>query len=78
MEIDTLSNGFITLSVSDNGDGILPEVLDEISVPFFTTKTSGSGIGLSLCKQIMTLHEGSIAVKSEVGKGSRFILSLPV
>lgn len=77
MEVDTLSNGFITLTVSDNGDGILPEVLDKIFVPFFTTKTSGSGIGLSLCKQIMTLHEGSISVKSEVGKGSRFRLSLP-
>lgn len=78
MEVDALSSGFVTLTVSDNGDGILPEVLDKIFVPFFTTKTSGSGIGLSLCKQIMTLHEGSITVKSEVGKGSRFILSLPV
>lgn len=48
------------LTVSDNGEGILPDVLDKIFVPFFTTKTSGSGIGLSLCKQIMTLHEGSI------------------
>ena len=50
---------------------------DKIFVPFFTTKTSGSGIGLSLCKQIMTLHEGSINVKSEVGKGSSFILTFP-
>ena len=46
-------------------------------VPFFTTKTSGSGIGLSLCKQIMTLHDGSINVKSEIGKGSCFILTFP-
>ena len=65
------------LTVSDNGEGILPDVLDKIFVPFFTTKTSGSGIGLSLCKQIMTLHEGSINVKSEVGKGSSFILTFP-
>ena len=55
----------------------LPDVLDKIFVPFFTTKTSGSSIGLSLCKQIMTLHEGSINVKSEVGKGSSFILTFP-
>ena len=55
----------------------VPDVLDKIFVPFFTTKTSGSGIGLSLCKQIMTLHEGSINVKSEVGKGSSFILTFP-
>ena len=65
------------LTVSDNGEGILPDVLDKIFVPFFTTKTSGSGIGLSLCKQIMTLHEGSINVKSESGKGSKFILTFP-
>ena len=72
-----LSAGNTTLTISDNGEGILPDVLDKIFVPFFTTKTSGSGIGLSLCKQIMTLHEGSINVKSEVGKGSSFILTFP-
>ena len=72
-----LSAGNTTLTISDNGEGILPDVLDKIFVPFFTTKTSGSGIGLSLCKQIMTLHEGSINVKSEVGKGSCFILTFP-
>ena len=65
------------LTISDNGEGILTDVLDKIFVPFFTTKTSGSGIGLSLCKQIMTLHDGSINVKSEIGKGSCFILTFP-
>ncbi len=57
------------LSVCDNGSGILPEVLDKIFVPFFTTKSTGSGIGLGLCKQIMNLHGGSIrrVVKSERG-----------
>lgn len=62
------------LSVSDNGSGILPEVLDKIFVPFFTTKPTGSGIGLSLCKQIMNLHGGNISVNSEIGKGSCFTL----
>lgn len=62
------------LSVSDNGSGILPEVLDKIFVPFFTTKPTGSGIGLSLCKQIMNLHGGSISANSEIGKGSCFTL----
>ena len=66
------------LSVKDNGSGILPEVQDKIFIPFFTTKTTGSGIGLSLCKQIMTLHGGSIRVSSEVGKGSCFTLKLLV
>lgn len=71
------SDGSTLLIVSDNGNGILPEVLDKIFVPFFTTKASGSGIGLSLCKQIMTLHKGSIIAKSELGKGSCFILTFP-
>ena len=62
------------VTVSDNGEGILPEVQDKIFVPFFTTKTSGSGIGLSLCKQIMNRHGGNITVKSAVGKGSCFTL----
>ena len=66
------------LSVTDNGCGILPEVLDRIFIPFFTTKPTGSGIGLSLCKQIVTMHGGSIRVKSEVGKGSCFLLKLVV
>ena len=66
------------LSVTDNGCGILPNVLDKVFIPFFTTKPTGSGIGLSLCKQIMTLHGGSLCVTSEVGKGSCFTLKLLV
>lgn len=62
------------LTVTDNGSGILPDILDKIFVPFFTTKPTGSGIGLSLCKQIMNLHGGSISVSSEIGKGSCFSL----
>lgn len=53
------------IQVWDNGPGIPPELLDEIFVPFFTTKHSGTGIGLSLSKQIMRLHGGSIQVMSE-------------
>ena len=64
------------LSVKDNGCGILPEVMERIFIPFFTTKPTGSGIGLSLCKQIMSLHGGSIQVTSEKGKGSCFTLKL--
>lgn len=62
------------LTVSDNGCGILPEVLDKIFVPFFTTKPKGSGIGLSLCKQIVNNHGGSISVSSETNKGTSFVL----
>ena len=61
-----------TIRVTDNGDGILPDVLDKVFIPFFTTKTNGSGIGLSICRQIVQLHGGSISVQSEEGKGSVF------
>lgn len=64
----------LSISVQDNGVGIPSEVKDRIFVPFFTTKPGGSGIGLSLCKQIMTLHEGTITVHSEENKGSTFTL----
>lgn len=71
------ASGYALLTVSDNGEGILPEVMDKIFVPFFTTKNTGSGIGLSLCKQIMNLHRGTISVRSEMGQGSCFTLSFP-
>lgn len=58
-------NGHIQIQVIDNGKGISPEVLDNIFIPFFTTKEKGSGIGLSLSRQIMLLHGGNITVKSE-------------
>ena len=62
--------------VSDNGYGILPDVLDKIFVPFFTTKAGGSGIGLSICRQIVISHGGNITVESEPEKGTRVILIL--
>ena len=64
----------LVFTVRDNGIGVLPEVIDRVFVPFFTTKPSGSGIGLSICKQIITLHGGHISVESENGKGSCFFL----
>jgi len=65
---------YIIIQVKDNGNGIAPDVLDDIFVPFFTTKMDGSGIGLSLSRQIMQMHNGTIKVQSEVGKGSVFSL----
>lgn len=64
----------IIFTIKDNGEGILPEVREQIFVPFFTTKPNGSDIGLSLCRQIITLHDGSILVHSEPGSGSEFVL----
>jgi nitrogen fixation/metabolism regulation signal transduction histidine kinase len=66
IEVEAFINQFGRLSIiiSDNGDGILPDVLERIFIPFFTTKASGSGIGLSLSKQILRLHGGTISARS--------------
>jgi two-component system nitrogen regulation sensor histidine kinase NtrY len=69
------SNSKTLVKVIDNGLGMPPELLDKIFIPFFSTRKTGSGIGLSLCKQIMLLHKGNIQVQSTEGLGSAFILS---
>ena len=71
----TLANTRIMLKISDNGTGIPEELMDKIFIPFFSTKKSGSGIGLSLCKQIMMLHKGNIQVHSVDGEGTAFVLT---
>lgn len=65
------------ISITDNGKGILSEVMERIFVPFFTTKTNGSGIGLSICKQIVTLHGGTITASSKLGDKTTFSVVLP-
>jgi two-component system nitrogen regulation sensor histidine kinase NtrY len=64
----------VVIEVKDNGSGIPADILDSIFIPFFTTRLNGSGIGLSLAKQIMQLHQGSIQVHSVAGAGSAFQL----
>jgi signal transduction histidine kinase len=62
------------LKVADNGQGMSEEVLEKIFIPFFSTKKSGSGIGLSLCKQILMLHRGTLQAQSVEGQGSVFLM----
>lgn len=62
------------IKVTDNGTGIPDEIIDDIFIPFFTTKKTGIGIGLSLCKQIMTLHKGKIQIKTIQGEGTAMSL----
>lgn len=68
------TGGPLTIEVHDNGKGIPAKELNEIFVPFFSTKKEGSGIGLSLSKQIVSLHGGTIKVNSQEGKGTTFYL----
>jgi len=60
------------IEIADNGSGIEPEALEKIFIPFYTTKKTGSGIGLSLSRQIMQMHGGNLKVFSKVGEGTRF------
>lgn len=69
-------NNKTVLKVSDNGVGMSPELMEKIFIPFFSTRKTGSGIGLSLCKQIMLMHKGNIQVQSTEGKGTVFILQV--
>lgn len=68
------ANRKTVIKVADNGPGMPVELLEKIFIPFFSTKKSGSGIGLSLCKQIMMLHKGNIQVQSVEGEGTAFLL----
>jgi signal transduction histidine kinase len=67
----------VMIQVEDNGPGIPLEEQERIFIPFFTTKKQGSGIGLSLSRQIMRMHGGSVTVRSEPDKGAVFTLSFP-
>ncbi|MBL0355895.1 MAG: HAMP domain-containing histidine kinase [Chitinophagaceae bacterium] len=67
-------NNKVVVKIADNGVGMPEELVEKIFIPFFSTRKTGSGIGLSLCKQIMLLHKGTIQVQSKEGEGTAFLL----
>ncbi len=71
------SGTHVTLSISDTGSGIAPEVREKIFEPFFTTRANGTGLGLSLAKKIIELHQGGIAVREDHGPGTTVTIHLP-
>jgi two-component system nitrogen regulation sensor histidine kinase NtrY len=70
----TDGRGNPVIQVRDNGPGLKPEVIERIFIPFFTTKKEGSGIGLSLSRQIMRLHGGGLSVVSQPGEETTFTM----
>jgi len=70
----TYTENAVIITITDNGPGIIPEAIDRIFVPFFTTKKTGSGIGLALSRQIMQMHNGSLTVVSEPDVKTTFTL----
>ena len=69
---------FVRVAISDNGPGLAPEVVQRLFQPFITTKSSGTGIGLSICKSIIESHGGRIAGTTAPGGGARFTFTVPV
>jgi two-component system nitrogen regulation sensor histidine kinase NtrY len=67
----------VLISIRDNGQGIPKDVLDQVCIPFFTTREKGSGIGLSLSRRIIHRHRGTFSVTSEENKGTRVTIELP-
>jgi len=67
-----------TVRIRDNGCGIPPDKIDRIFNPFFTTKEKGTGLGMAISKKIVEAHEGSIDVVSERGRGTDFVVALPL
>ena len=79
IEISTgLGDGIVQVKISDTGCGIPKDLKERIFDPFFTTKDDGTGLGLSIAQGIVERHRGKIEVVSEEGKGSTFIVSLPL
>lgn len=72
------AEGMITLEVADTGHGIGPDNLSKVFEPLFSTKTRGIGLGLAIVRTIVKNHRGSISVASQLGKGTQFVVKLPV
>ena len=70
-------NGRVSCEVSDNGPGIAPELQERIFTPFVTMREGGTGLGLALVQRIVQAHQGTVAVESEVGRGTTFRVELP-
>jgi signal transduction histidine kinase len=71
-------DGGIEITVSDTGQGIAPEDMERIFTPFFTTKKTGTGLGLAIASRIIKAHGGRINVTSELGRGTKFVIWLPL
>jgi signal transduction histidine kinase len=81
IEIHTeVKNNYVLINITDSGTGISPENLPKIFDPFFTTKNpgKGTGLGLSITYKIVEEHEGTLTYESQLGKGTKAIIKLPV
>jgi signal transduction histidine kinase len=77
-QMTKVGHEFVAISFKDTGEGISPEHVDKVFEPLFSTKIKGTGLGLAGCQNVINAHNGSIEISSEVGKGTTFIVKLPV
>ena len=68
----------LRVCVSDNGSGIEPQVLARLGEPFFTTKATGTGLGLAVVNAVVRAHQGQLQLRSRLGRGTCALLSLPL
>ena len=78
ISVQHIESDRIELSVSDTGPGIIPEHIEKVFEPLFSTKTHGIGFGLSIAKMIVENHGGMVRVESEAGSGTMFVINLPI
>jgi PAS domain S-box-containing protein len=71
-------NNHVVFTFTDTGQGIPEELIEKIWIPLFTTKAKGMGLGLAICRRMVEAHNGSISVKSKVGKGTTFTIMIPL
>jgi signal transduction histidine kinase len=72
------SGNMVEIKIADDGPGISPEQQERLFEPFYTTKENGTGLGLSICQSIIQQHKGTISVESTPGRGTTFLVRLPV
>jgi signal transduction histidine kinase len=70
--------GGVAIRVSDQGEGMPPEVQRRLFEPFFTTRSEGTGLGLAIMRSVIDAHGGEVEVQSEPGRGTTFVVRLPV
>jgi two-component system, NtrC family, nitrogen regulation sensor histidine kinase NtrY len=75
---EAVANGHVTVEIRDNGEGIPEEIREKIFTPNFTTKSSGTGLGLAMCKSIVEQADGDIWFETERGEGTSFFVKLPL
>ncbi|MGA1864282.1 MAG: ATP-binding protein [bacterium] len=78
VDLESNINGFIKLSLKDNGSGLSEKDLKMVYEPFFSTKSNGTGLGLTICLQIVKLHDGHMEILSKKDKGTTVIVNLPI